>query len=76
MIERHITFRKAGLDDPPDVVAQNVNQIAGKTCAAWIRHGVAKTLPGYAFEPEIIDEDWGWALIVRKGPAAFLIGTH
>jgi hypothetical protein len=73
MIHGHISFERAGLGDDDATRAQNVNGLAGKNCASWLKQSLA-TLPDARLRGEPVAEDWGWALVVDVGPDAFVLG--
>lgn len=74
MIERIMTFRKTGLVDPPATLAESVNAIHGRTCAVWLRDGLAARAPDIDTRHEPVAEDWGWALAAFVSRDLFVIG--
>jgi hypothetical protein len=73
MIHGHISFERAGLDDDDATRAQNVNGLAGKNCASWLKQSLAN-VPGAGIPGEPVAEDWGWALVIDIGADAFVLG--
>ncbi|MBY0423870.1 MAG: hypothetical protein K2Q06_16315 [Parvularculaceae bacterium] len=74
MIDATFTFRKEGLADDATTRAENVNGIAGKACAEWVKAALGPVLPAATFDNVAIPEDWGWAMIVKLGPDLFVLG--
>jgi hypothetical protein len=68
MVNAHFAFETSGFSDSPEVIAQNVNGIAGRALANWL----AGALKAGFDVSEVWPEDHGWDFSVSHGGARYL----
>ena len=73
MIHAIIQFRRQGLEDDPQTIAMNINELEGRNCARWLRESLVN-IDGYVVDPDPIPEDWGWALCIGNARDRFVLG--